>query len=215
MIGDYPSDVVRIFNKWAPLYDLVNLVAWGIREKVFYLTRPGRDAKILDVCTGTGKQALAFGRRGLEVMGIDLSFQMLKIAVRENSYNQVRFALSDAEELPFKDDNFDVSCISFGLHEMPYLVRKKVIREIVRVTKPQGKIVIIDYALPRGGIHKFLFYHLVRLYESEYFPEFIQTDLHQTIKEAGLRFNGVWEWAFGCVKIWKYKKLDRVACGQL
>jgi ubiquinone/menaquinone biosynthesis C-methylase UbiE len=203
---DYPSDVQQSFNKWAPLYGFVDMLACSLREKVFNFTSPPKGAKILDVCTGTGRQAFAFGRKGFDVIGIDLSEGMLRKAVREKGYENVRFVISNAEELPFKDDHFDVTCISFGLHEMPNLIRKKVLQEMDRVTKTKGKIIIVDYALPRGKIKKSLFYHFVRLYESRYFPEFIKTDLQKTIQGAGLKFNGACEWAFGGVKIWKYEK---------
>ena len=206
MKSDYPSDVLRVFNKWAPFYDVVTLLAWRIREKVFSFASPEKGAKILDVCTGTGKQAFAFGRRGFDVVGLDLSEKMLRIARRGNRHENVRFAIGDAEHLPFKENHFDVSCISFGLHEMPCFIRKKVIREITRITKPHGKIIIIDWALPNGKIKKFLFYHFVRFFESKYFPEFIKADLQNLIEKSGLKFSRSWESASGCVKIWKYEK---------
>lgn len=206
MKDNYPSDVQQSFNKLAPLYGFVDMLACSLREKVFNFTSPPKGAKILDVCTGTGRQAFAFGRKGFDVIGIDLSEGMLRKAVREKGYENVRFVMSNAEELPFKDDHFDVTCISFGLHEMPHPVRKNVTKEMARVTKPCGKIVVVDYALPRGKILKFLSYHVVRFYESKYFPEFIKTDLQNTIEGSGLKFNEACEWASGRVKIWKYEK---------
>ena len=207
MKDDYPQDIQKSFNRWAPIYNLVTVCARGIREKVFDFTCPEKEAKILDVCTGTGKQAFAFGKRGFDVTGVDFSEEMLRIAVRKNRYDNVRFAIGDAENLPFKKNRFDVSCISFGLHEMPELVRKKVIGELVRVTKPHGKIIMVDYALPKEEIKRFLFYHFVRFYESKYFPEFIKTNLQEMIHGTGLKFNASCEYAFGCVKIWKYEKV--------
>jgi demethylmenaquinone methyltransferase/2-methoxy-6-polyprenyl-1,4-benzoquinol methylase len=207
MKGDYPGDVQRIFNRWAPLYPIVDLFARGIREKVFHFTSPRKKAKILDVCTGTGGQAFEFGRRNFEVRGIDLSEDMLKIARRKNRYANVKFEIADASNLPYKDNYFDISCISFGLHEMPNSIREKVWKEMIRVTKPQGKIVVIDWSLPRGKIKKFLFYYFVRVFESKYFPEFVKADLQDLIERIGLKFNGSCEWASGSVKIWKYERL--------
>jgi ubiquinone/menaquinone biosynthesis C-methylase UbiE len=207
MKGDYPGDVQRIFNRWAPLCPIVDLFARGIREKVFHFTSPRKKAKILDVCTGTGGQAFEFGRRSFEVREIDLSEDMLKIARRKNRYANVRFEIANASNLPYKDNYFDISCISFGLHEMPNSIRETVLKEMSRVTKPQGKIVVIDWALPQEKIKKFLFYHFVRLFESKYFPEFIKANLQNLIEGTGLEFKGSCEWASGSVKIWRYEKI--------
>ena len=207
MKDEHSTYVLQFFKKWAPLYDWVDLFIKGIREEVFCFTNPEKGAKILDVCTGTGKQAFAFGKRGFEVVGIDLSEDMLKVATRKNRYKNVRFDVGYAEKLPYKENYFDISCISFGLHEMPRPIRKKVLEEIVRVTKPQGKIIIVDYASSQGRIRDLLFYHLVRLYESRYFKEFIKTDLQDMIDGIGLKFNGYRNLAGEYVKVWKYEKI--------
>ncbi|MCK4223739.1 MAG: methyltransferase domain-containing protein [candidate division Zixibacteria bacterium] len=206
MKDEHSTYVLHFFKKWAPFYDVVDLFIRGIRERVFHFTDPEKEAKILDVCTGTGKQAFAFGKRGFEVIGIDLSEDMLRVAARKNRYENVRFEIGDAKDLPYRESHFDISCISFGLHEMPQPLIKKVLGEMVRVTKSQGKIIIVDYASPKGKIRNFLFYHFVRLYESKYFPEFIKADLSGVIDGIGLKLRGFCEWAFGCVKIWKYEK---------
>jgi len=185
----------------------VTLCARGIREKVFDFTSPEKGAKILDVCTGTGKQAFAFAKRGFDVVGIDLSVEMLKIAEKDNGYDNLRFVMGDAEKLPCRDNHFDVSCISFGLHEMPWLAIRKVIIEMTRVTKPQGKLILVDYSLPPGRLKSFFYYHFVRLYESQYFPEFVKANLEAILENTGLKFLGFCDGAFGCVKIWKYEKV--------
>lgn len=207
MKDDYSSYIDNFFRKWAPLYDLVDLLIWKLRERVFHFVNPEKGAKILDLCTGTGKQAFAFGKRGFDVMGIDLSEDMLRIAKRKNGYKNVEFIVADASNLPSKENYFDICCISFGLHEMPSSVREKVLQEMTRVTKPQGKIVIIDYAPPQDKIQNFLFYHLVSLYESRYFSEFIKTDLRDLFKKVRLNLKESCYLFLGHVKISKCEKV--------
>ena len=73
-------------------------------------------SRILDVGTGTGKQAFAFAKKGYDVTGIDLSEAMLKVANKKNNYEDVKFTVADASNLPFKDSSFDVSGVSFALY---------------------------------------------------------------------------------------------------
>lgn len=147
---------------------------------------PKKSSKILDVATGTGKQAFAFAKRGYEVVGIDLSEAMLNVAKKKNKYANARFEAADATDLPFEDNSFDVSTVSFALHEMPLSIREKVLKEMVRVTKQKGLIVVVDYDLPKNKIGRSLIYHVIALYEPEYYKEFIRSDL-----EAFLNGNGI------------------------
>ena len=134
----------------APFYDFVAWPVSKVRETVVTFTNAPIGAKILDVSTGTGKQAFAFAKKGYDVIGIDLSEAMLKIAGRKNKYKNLKLEIADASSLPYKTGSFDVSCISFALHDMILTVREKALREMVRVTKPKGTIVIVDYALPKN-----------------------------------------------------------------
>ena len=98
----------------------------------------------------------------------------------------MKFEAANATDISFEDNHFDTSCISFALHDMPFTIREKVLEEIVRVTKPKGTIIIIDYALPRNKIGKYLIYHFVKSYESKYYPKFIKSDIKALIKKYGI-----------------------------
>jgi demethylmenaquinone methyltransferase/2-methoxy-6-polyprenyl-1,4-benzoquinol methylase len=125
-------------------------------------------------------------RGGYNVVGIDLSEDMLNVANRKNKYGNVKFEVADATDMPFEDNCFDVSSASFALHDMSLTIREKVLKEMVRVTKPRGIIVIVDYALPKDKICRNLIYHLVRSYESRYYPEFIKSDLKALLRKMGV-----------------------------
>ena len=152
---EYYLLVKKVFRILAPIYDIGTIPISGVRDKTVDFTDAGKGSKILDVATGTGKQALAFAERGYDVTGIDLSEAMLKVASKKNKYEKAKFALADATNLPFKDSSFDVSCISFALHDMPLSIREKALKEMVRVTKPEGtKFIKSDFEslLRKSGI---------------------------------------------------------------
>jgi demethylmenaquinone methyltransferase/2-methoxy-6-polyprenyl-1,4-benzoquinol methylase len=187
MDDEYYSYIKKWFDRWAPIYDVIDIPLSGVRDKVVDFTDAKKDSRILDVATGTGRQAFAFGKRGYEVIGIDLSENMLKVANKKNKYENVKFKAADALNIPFEDRYFDVSSVSFALHEMPLSIREKVLREIVRVTKPKGTIVIVDYALPKNKIGRFLIYHFVKSYEGNYYSEFIKSDIRALLRKSEIK----------------------------
>lgn len=167
------------------------------------MTNAASGAKILDLATGTGKQAFAFARRGYEVVGLDLSPNMLDVAKRNNRYQNLRFELADASDIPFSDSYFDVSCISFALHEMPPAVREKVIKEMVRVTRLAGIIVFIDYARPESKIWSYLVYHFIRYWESKFYSQFVNYKLEALIEKLGIKVKEMVPVVAGAGKIYK------------
>ncbi len=183
---EYYLLVKKVFRILAPFYDIGTIPISGLRDKAVDFTNAGIGSKILDVATGTGKQAFAFAKKGYNVIGIDLSEAMLKVAIKKNKYENAKFAHADATNLPFKDSSFEVSCVSFALHDMPLTIREKVLKEMVRVTKPEGIIIIVDYALPENRIGRFLVYHFVKIYEKEYYSKFIKSDLKELLRKSGI-----------------------------
>lgn len=160
-------------------------------------------ARVLDVATGTGKQAFAFAKKGYDVIGIDLTEAMLEVARKKNKYQNARFEVADATDLPFEDDTFDVASISLALHDMPRAIRQKVLKEMVRVTRPTGMLVIVDYDLPRNKIGRSLIYRLVSLYEGKYYQQFIESDFRGLLKEARIEVNKEVPALLGAVRILK------------
>jgi ubiquinone/menaquinone biosynthesis C-methylase UbiE len=84
---------------------------------------------------------------------------------------------------------------------MPPTIRKNVLQEMVRVTKSTGVIVIIDYVLPREPIKKSLVYHIIKVYESRYYPEFIRSDFLALLQESGVKIQNEHHMLFGAIRI--------------
>ena len=107
--------------------------------------------KVIDVCCGTGAQVLEYGRRGIIATGIDISPNMLNIAMRNRMKQKavnVSFQLADATDLPFPDGYFDYASISMGLHDKEKPIRYQIISEMKRVVKQDGALILIDFQVP-------------------------------------------------------------------
>ncbi len=183
----YYSFQRRAWAIFAPFYDPLVFVPFRtLRSEVARIVQIPRGCRLLDVATGTGAQAFAFADRAREVVGIDMSAAMLRIARRKNRFPNVTFQQADAAELPFDDESFDASCVSFALHEMPAGVRERVVREMVRVTSPRGRVIVVDYALPRGPLSSWLAYHVIKLYEGDHYATFVKSDLVALLETGGI-----------------------------
>jgi len=205
---DYYSYIKEGFKRWSPIYDIWTMPISRVRDKVVDFVNARSGSIMLDVATGTGGQAIAFARKGYNVTGIDMSENMLKIANKKNKYKSLKFKVADATRIPFEDKYFDVSCVSFGLHDMPLSIREKVLKEIARVTRPEGIIVIVDYALPRNKVCKYLVYHFVKSYESKYYPEFIKSDLGVLLRKSKIEIKDELRVFLGAIRIVKGIKLN-------
>jgi ubiquinone/menaquinone biosynthesis C-methylase UbiE len=185
---EYYSLNRRVYSKFAPFYDVVVFPIKKLRREVVAMPQLQPGAKVLDVATGTGAQARAFASIAGDVIGIDISEPMLRIARRKSRFTNLKFEQADATALPFPDASFDVSSISFALHEMPKSIRERTVAEMARVTKPGGTIVVVDYAPPRGALGNVL-YHVVKLYERDHYVDFIQSDLRALLQRAGFQIS--------------------------
>lgn len=113
-------------------------------------------ARALDLATGTADLALVIARQhgDAEILGIDPSARMLDVGRRKVADagldSRIELALGDAQALDAGDDTFDGVCIAFGIRNVPD--RSKALAEMVRVTRPGGRIAILELSEPRKGV---------------------------------------------------------------
>ena len=145
-----------MFDRIAHRYDTINTVlsagtdsGWRRRAARETGLAPGGSA--LDIACGSGKLtadlARLTGARG-RVVGLDFSPQMLEVARREHP--RLEFLEGDALNLPFEDASFDASTIAFGLRNLADPVRG--LREMLRVVKPSGRVVVLEFVRPPRGL---------------------------------------------------------------
>ncbi|APV43497.1 demethylmenaquinone methyltransferase / 2-methoxy-6-polyprenyl-1,4-benzoquinol methylase [Dehalogenimonas formicexedens] len=176
----------KFFAGVAPFYDLLRFVFPPLRRKAASFLCAPRGSKIIDVATGTGDQAAEFARRRYSVTGVDLSGAMLERARhRIKPGLKLEFTQANAACLPFGDNSFDGSSISLALHDMPREIEVQVLKEMRRVTRGRGEILIVEYADLSKGI-KSVLNSLIRLYESKYYRDFARRDLGKLLADAGL-----------------------------
>lgn len=192
----------RVYGSWfASAYDAITWPIRGLRSRVAGLAEIHRGTRAIDVATGTGAQAAAFSEAGASVVAIDLSPRMLSIARRKQRGRGIEFIEADATDLPVPDARFDVASVSFALHEMPRGVRARVVSEMARVTRPGGKVIVVDYTLPRSRVWSWLVFRVVKLYERDHYSEFVHADLHALLGRFGIAVRSEHRALFGIARI--------------
>jgi ubiquinone/menaquinone biosynthesis C-methylase UbiE len=176
----------KLFSRWAPVYDGFEIILCDVRKKMTREINP-KNKSVLDVATGTGSLAIALSDQADKVTGIDLSSKMLDVARKKRSKDNLSFLQMDAGKMNFQDNEFDIVTISLGLHDMPPGIRTCVLEEVKRVLKKDGKLYILEYDLPPNKFLGWCTSHLVNIYESKYYLEFINSDFVEYLNELGFR----------------------------
>ena len=164
----------QMFDGIAPSYDSLNhILSLGAdrrwRRRAMKHIAGERVAQVLDVACGTGDSTIVIARRlhGGQVTGADISEEMLRIArtkaSKEAVGNTISFIHADCEALPFKDNSFDRVTCFFGIRN--FEDREKGLREMLRVLRPGGKLVIEELSVPGKRflrwVYDIYFLHLV------------------------------------------------------
>ncbi len=164
-----PRKIRGMFSAIAGTYDVLNHVlsfnqdkAW--RRKTVKLLGVGPGDRVLDVCTGTGDLAIelsgAVGPDG-RVIGTDFCEAMVRLGVPKlpslpATNARLTLGVADTMRLPFRDAQFDGVTVAFGIRNVSSLAGG--IREMARVTKPGGRIAILEFTQPGNWLFRFVYY---------------------------------------------------------
>lgn len=150
-----------MFDQVSTHYDRTNTVMsvgndqlWRVATTRAVDPHPGD--RILDLAAGTGTSSASLAKSGATVIAADFSPGMIEVGRKKfGRVRNLQFVEADATNLPFADDEFDATTISFGLRNV--VEPKKAIAEMFRVTKPGGRIVICEFSTPPHPVMKGLY----------------------------------------------------------
>lgn len=137
-----------IYTLWSPVYDTIFNAGYFLeaRKKVFQSMAFTGQQKILVVGVGTGADLELIYQRGLNITAIDYSQSMLNKAKKKFSNSSITFVEMDAQEMEFSKDQFDLIIGSLILSVVPNA--DACFKEMERVIKPGGEILLFDKFLP-------------------------------------------------------------------
>ncbi len=151
------EEVAEMFDNISKRYDFLNhFLSLGIdklwRRKAVRQLKDLRPKRILDLATGTGDFAIAALKLNPdEVVGVDISQGMLDMGIqkmKKRGHDKiVKMQLADSEKLPFEDASFDALTVGFGVRNYENL--EKGLSDMLRILRPGGKAVILEFSKPK------------------------------------------------------------------
>lgn len=160
--------ISRMFDRISGRYDFLNHILSGFtdvrwRKKAVEFSFDRHIKKILDVSTGTGDMAIAYGSvcNDARIYGVDISMEMLKRAKIKDK--RIKVIRGSGLSLPFKNGSFDLVSCAFGIRNI--YPRKTGLQEFYRVLRPGGIVMILEFSMPTGMIRG-----LYRIYFEKIMP---------------------------------------------
>ena len=167
--------VQGIFNDIAPSYDRLNhFLSLNIdkkwRRKAIRCLQGNDKGKLLDVACGTGDFSIAASQAGVSrIIGIDISEKMLEIGRKKveaaGLAAKIDLRYGDSERMEIADETFDAVTVAFGVRNFEHL--EIGLKEMYRVLKQEGKVVILEFSMPRyfpmRQLYRFYFRHILPL----------------------------------------------------
>ena len=236
------SDAVKqMFDQIAPRYDLLNHVLsmnidrlwWWRTARQFRHILQKREARVLDLCCGTGDMALALRRSSSKSAGdgmpprhtyfaADFSHPMLRRGQEKFRGQQIVAVEADALQLPFTNASFDLVVSAFGFRNL--VNYEAGLREIHRVLKSGGEMGILDFSEPGGVLGKFYGFYFKRVLPAvgtlisgvsgpyAYLPASVEQfpppeKMQERMREAGFENISWTPYSFGIAGLYKGKKI--------
>lgn len=192
------EQIQEMFSSIAYRYDFLNrLLSFGIdtrwRHFAVNLIKYCEGGRILDIATGTGDMALGIAATtppSVKIVGIDFCKEMIEIAnakVEKSDYSErITYAIAPCEAIPFPESSFDSVTIAFGIRNLDD--RSQGLREIYRVLKTGGRVIILEFSTPRPkpvrSIYNWYFCRLLPIIGGI----FSQFDAYRYLPESVLEF---------------------------
>lgn len=226
------EQMAKMFNNISHRYDFLNhLLSLGIdklwRKTAIDILRPLRPQVILDVATGTGDFAIqALSLAPQKITGIDISEGMLSIGRRKiekrKLTGRIELLQGDSENIQFAENTFDAATVGFGVRNFEDL--EKGLAEILRVLKPDGMLVVLEFSRPRTfpmrQLYNFYFKNILpglgRLISKDksaytYLPESVEVfpdgmDFINILKKVGYKDTACKPLTFGISSIYTGRK---------
>ncbi|HET6936552.1 MAG TPA: ubiquinone/menaquinone biosynthesis methyltransferase [Candidatus Angelobacter sp.] len=166
--------VQEMFDQIAPRYDFLNHVLsmnvdrlwWWRTARIFRHVLRRQDARVLDLCAGTGDMAVALQSAapkggGVQIYALDFSHQMLQKGLTKYIRHRIQPVEADALQLPLPNQSVDLVVSAFGFRNLANYDAG--LREILRVLKPGGELGILDFSEPGGLIGKLYGFYFSRI----------------------------------------------------
>jgi len=161
------NDNREMFDSISKEYDFINnLITFGAhnkwKKKIVSISKKTNPKKILDLATGTSDIAIELSSiKNCKIIGVDLSSKMLEVGQKKinnlNLNENILLEKGDAEKLKYNNEIFDVVTIGYGIRNFTNL--KNSLKEIYRVLKKDGLLIILETSLPSNPLVR-LFYNI-------------------------------------------------------
>jgi len=183
---------------------------YGLLDKIYFKNNcnnpryillnkiPNNDSKLLEIAVGTAENSILIAKNKLKIniIGIDLSDDMLKIAknnILKESIKNIELIKMDGTNITFENSLFDYIVISLLLHELPESIANKLLKECQKVLKPDGKLYIIEWEKPKKINQKILFsiIDFMEPFANNEYKIFMEKDLNKYFQENGFKINTI------------------------
>ena len=229
------TESYKIFDEIAGTYDFLNrFLSFGIdvywRKKLLKFLPKKLSLDVLDMATGTGDVPLTLIKHPKinKIIGIDLSKGMVDLGKKKveklGLSKRIDLQIGDGVKIPFGDNSFDLVTISFGIRN--FSDYKESLKNVYRVLKPGGRILIMEFSIPKNIIFRkvyfFYFRHILPTIGNllskhkdayKYLNETVEdfpygTEFEQHMKDAGFSDTGFKTQTFGIASLYYGDKLE-------